>query len=242
MWVLPGDWFGEAREEVVLDEAAEAKEDEAPDDGRRGGRGRRRKKKQQQQQVRGQRGAPSSERSARRARCMACGRSVAPASIEGFEAHSLHCARSGEAWAEAGRANRADPWSVVDRSVELWGGGVKAHVVGVRPRWRRWLPPRHELVFEGGRREEVALDTGVKGGDGVVFRFLSADEEKELESLRAARLEQGRKRVRHWPTSKAPISVVFHSFRLIFGRVIISRNGLERERLSLERARAERPR
>ena len=28
-------------------------------------------------------------------------------------------------------------------------------------------------------------------------------------------------------TSKAPISVVFHSFWLIFGRVIISRNGLE---------------
>ena len=45
-----------------------------------------------------------------------------------------------------------------------------------------------------------------------------------------------------FPTSKAHISVVFHSFWLIFGRVIISRNGLERERLSLERARAERPR
>jgi hypothetical protein len=29
------------------------------------------------------------------------------------------------------------------------------------------------------------------------------------------------------PTSKAPISAVFHSFRLIFGRAIISRNGLE---------------
>ena len=42
-----------------------------------------------------------------------------------------------------------------------------------------------------------------------------------------------------FPTSKAPFSAVFHSFRLIFGRVIISRNGLERERLSLERARAE---
>ena len=44
------------------------------------------------------------------------------------------------------------------------------------------------------------------------------------------------------PTSKAPISVDFHSFRLTFGRGIISRNGLDRERLSLERARAERPR
>ncbi|KAK7240036.1 phytanoyl-CoA dioxygenase [Aureococcus anophagefferens] len=30
-----------------------------------------------------------------------------------------------------------------------------------------------------------------------------------------------------FPTSKAPISATFHSFRLIFGRAIISRNGLE---------------
>ena len=30
-----------------------------------------------------------------------------------------------------------------------------------------------------------------------------------------------------FPTSKAPFSVVFRSFRLIFGRAIISRNGLE---------------
>jgi len=42
-----------------------------------------------------------------------------------------------------------------------------------------------------------------------------------------------------FPTLKAPISVVFHSFRLIFGRAIISRNGLEASTLSLERARAE---
>ena len=40
----------------------------------------------------------------------------------------------------------------------------------------------------------------------------------------------------------APISVVLHSFRLIFRRAIISRNGLEREWFSLERARAEHPR
>ena len=58
----------------------------------------------------------------------------------------------------------------------------------------------------------------------------------------AAGHRQGSTRVRRWPTSKAHISVVFHSFWLIFGRVIISRNGLEHERLSLERARAERPR
>jgi len=42
-----------------------------------------------------------------------------------------------------------------------------------------------------------------------------------------------------FPTSKAPISAVFHSFRLIFGRAIISRNGLEAWMFVPERARAE---
>ena len=42
-----------------------------------------------------------------------------------------------------------------------------------------------------------------------------------------------------FPTSKAPISAIFHSFRLIFGRAIISRKGLEAWMLFPERARAE---
>ena len=42
-----------------------------------------------------------------------------------------------------------------------------------------------------------------------------------------------------FPTSKAPISAIFHSFRLNFGRAIISRNGLEAWMPFLERARAE---
>jgi phosphoenolpyruvate synthase/pyruvate phosphate dikinase len=37
----------------------------------------------------------------------------------------------------------------------------------------------------------------------------------------------GRHKRATFPTSKAPISAVFHSFRLIFGRAIISRGGLE---------------
>ena len=41
-----------------------------------------------------------------------------------------------------------------------------------------------------------------------------------------------------FPTSKAPISAIFHSFRLIFGRAIISRNGLDAWMLFPERARA----
>ena len=87
------------------------------------------------------------------------------------------------------------------------------------------------VVLEG----EVVLDPAPEGfcvlGRGTVLgglEFLTRD----------AGQEKGAK----FPTSKAPISVVFHSFWLILGRVIISRTGLDRERLSLERARAERPR
>ena len=42
-----------------------------------------------------------------------------------------------------------------------------------------------------------------------------------------------------FPTSKAPISAIFHSFRLTFGRAIISSNGLDAWMLFPERARAE---
>ena len=42
-----------------------------------------------------------------------------------------------------------------------------------------------------------------------------------------------------FPTSKAPISAVFHSFRLIFGRAIIDRSALEAWMLFLERAQTE---
>ena len=49
----------------------------------------------------------------------------------------------------------------------------------------------------------------------------------------------GQQKRAKFPTSKAPISAIFHSFRLIFGRAIISRNGLEAWMLFPERARAE---
>ena len=45
--------------------------------------------------------------------------------------------------------------------------------------------------------------------------------------LLGKRLESGQQKRAKFPTSKAHISAVFHSFRLIFGRAIISRNGLE---------------
>ena len=54
-----------------------------------------------------------------------------------------------------------------------------------------------------------------------------------------ARVAPGQEKGAKFPTSKAPISVVFRSFRLIFGRAIISRNGLEAWMLFPKRARAE---
>jgi len=51
--------------------------------------------------------------------------------------------------------------------------------------------------------------------------------------------EPGQEKGAKFPTSKAPISVVFHSFRLILGRAIISRNSLEAWVLFPKRARAE---
>ena len=52
-------------------------------------------------------------------------------------------------------------------------------------------------------------------------------------------LRAGQEKRAKFPTSKPHISAVFHSFRLMFGRAIISRNGLEAWMLFPERACAE---
>ena len=74
------------------------------------------------------------------------------------------------------------------------------------------------------------------GGEAAIDARDSAGGETPLHV--AARCAGQEKRAK-FPTSKAPISAVFHSFRLIFGRAIISRNGLEAWMLFPERARAE---
>jgi hypothetical protein len=52
-------------------------------------------------------------------------------------------------------------------------------------------------------------------------------------------LRPGQEKRAKFPTSKAPLSVVFHSFRLTFGRAIIARNGLDAWMCFPDRARAE---
>ena len=54
-----------------------------------------------------------------------------------------------------------------------------------------------------------------------------------------AKRHSGQQKRAKFPTSKAPISAIFHSFRLIFGRAIISWNGLEAWMLFPGRSRAE---
>ena len=51
--------------------------------------------------------------------------------------------------------------------------------------------------------------------------------EAEPSNLRCGAFHPGQDKRAKFPTSKASFSAVFHSFRLIFGRAIISRNGLE---------------
>ena len=51
--------------------------------------------------------------------------------------------------------------------------------------------------------------------------------EAKIEERVGLRSRAGQDKRAKFPTSKAHISAVFHSFRLIFGRAIISRNGLE---------------
>ena len=65
------------------------------------------------------------------------------------------------------------------------------------------------------------------------YPFDFSNAEKPYESY------NGQQKRAKFPTSKAHISAVFHSFWLIFGRAIISRNGLEAWMLFPERARAE---
>ena len=74
---------------------------------------------------------------------------------------------------------------------------------------------------------------------GVLLKSKRDFEGAERHYLAAIRSNPGQEKRAKFPTSKAPISAAFHSFRLPFGRAIISRNGLEAWMLFPGRARAE---
>ena len=81
--------------------------------------------------------------------------------------------------------------------------------------------------------EGLAADAGQVSGDLCVVAAAV------LYSLHVVRLSALAGAGKESEMRKAPISVVLHSFRLIFGRAIVSRNGLEAWMLVPERARAE---
>ena len=82
--------------------------------------------------------------------------------------------------------------------------------------------------------EGLAADAGQVSGDLCVVAAAV------LYSLHVVRLSALAGAGKESEMRKAPISVVLHSFRLIFGRAIISRSALEAWMLSLERSRPER--
>ena len=56
---------------------------------------------------------------------------------------------------------------------------------------------------------------------------VAVDADGARRAMSETALEPGQQKRAKFPTSKAHISAVFHPLRLIFGRAIISRNGLE---------------
>ena len=93
---------------------------------------------------------------------------------------------------------------------------------------------RAALVFI----DEIDSCGRARGGDSSA---VGADHDNTLNQL-LVELDgfgAGQQKRANFPTSKAQISAVVHSFRLVFGRAIISRHGLEAWTLFPERARAE---
>ena len=175
-----------------------------------------------------------------------------------------HTARGFEpAWLSSTFANaQARPPASVTTSLRLLtcktqaGNSLVAIAAGVIGEWAAGLSPMRVLVA-GGDDSAVADAGGPDGAimvggycapfdlaaavllvGGVVILLTWSENYGEraggADSSYAAR-ETGAT----FPTSKAPLSAAFHSFRLIFGRAIISRNGLEAWMLFPGRASAE---
>ena len=106
---------------------------------------------------------------------------------------------------------------VGDEFVILTTAAKRSALLGERARAKEgWGAGRYPIVADGARAAAWATADGPEAAH-----------------------RPGQEKRAKFPTSKAPISAVFHSFRLIFGRAIISRNGLEAWMLFPERARAE---
>jgi len=113
------------------------------------------------------------------------------------------------------------------------------------------LKPRSDEVAELDRLRESEVCCPVRSDElfaladepaGKAATLLQAHVSRAPFSAFTLASDAGQDKRAKFPTSKPPISAGFHSFRLIFGRAIISRNGLEAWMLFPGRARAERSR
>jgi len=99
--------------------------------------------------------------------------------------------------------------------------------VEARPEWEATLSPFEKAMYvaeEAMAEMLAATDAGAMNVGDLVGAFATR---AALERAPFAWSQSGQQKGAKFPTSKAHISAGFHSFRLIFGRAIISRNGLE---------------
>ena len=134
-----------------------------------------------------------------------------------------------EAMVELAKPDESREAEYRDRNVPFLESRLASRVAGVHE------PHEARLVADA---LDAARATGVPTHGaftkGAIERAVASSALRDpaiFQDLRTAALENppqtGQEKGAKFPTSKAHISVVFHSFRLISGRVIISRNGFE---------------
>ena len=140
----------------------------------------------------------------------------------------------------ARRASRARSASVADRDSRRASSAARGSAVGFRVRKNTAALNAAAVVTAAVHEEEkVEVVDEAKMRQRQITRYAPQYAQSKTSRFRRQGVDQGSKKRAKFPTSKAHISAVFHSFRLIFGRAIISRNGLEAWMLFSERACAE---
>ena len=120
-----------------------------------------------------------------------------------------------------------EPASPYVRGVEGFGAssGKLEHLQGARCVATIFVLYHHDWYFSGGARSFWG-----RNGLAAVDFFVV------LSGFATHWSNPGQQKRAKFPTSKAPIPAIFHSFRLIFGRAIISRSALEAWTLCSRRA------
>ena len=88
------------------------------------------------------------------------------------------------------------------------------------------LPARHDL-FDGNHRFVTMISPCPAKGLSVFMGLARRHPDVRFAAIATSWCTPGQDKRAKFQTSKPHISAVFHSFWLVFGRAIISRNGLE---------------